>query len=43
LLHARGMLERGYKFENRAMDEDLLTWCEENGIPDISFTVGADQ
>jgi hypothetical protein len=32
LLHARGMLERWYEFENRAMDEALLTWCEENGI-----------
>ena len=32
LLHARGMLERWYEFENRAMDEALLAWCEENGI-----------
>jgi hypothetical protein len=28
LLHARGMLERWYEFENRAMDEALLAWCE---------------
>jgi hypothetical protein len=32
LLHARGMLEQWYEFENRAMEEALLAWCEENGI-----------
>jgi hypothetical protein len=35
LLHARGMLERWYEFENRAMEEALLTWCEENGIQPV--------
>jgi len=32
LLHARGMLEQWYEFENRATEEALLAWCEENGI-----------
>jgi hypothetical protein len=32
LLHARGVLERWYEFENRATEEALLAWCEENGI-----------
>jgi hypothetical protein len=36
LLHARGMLERWYEFENRAMEEALLAWCEENGIQPIA-------
>jgi len=35
LLHARGMLERWYEFENRAMEEALLAWCEENGIQPV--------
>src|SRR6516165_5398334 len=35
LLHARGVLERWYEFENRAMEEALLTWCEENGIQPV--------
>ena len=35
LLHARGMLERWYEFENRATEEALLTWCEENGIQPV--------
>jgi len=30
------MLERWYEFENRAMEEALLTWCEENGIQPIA-------
>ena len=32
LLHTRGMLQRWYEFEDRAMEEALLEWCEENGI-----------
>ena len=32
LLHARGMLERWYEFENLATEKALLAWCEENGI-----------
>ena len=32
LLEAHGMLERWYKFENRASDEAVQTWCEEHGI-----------
>lgn len=35
LLHARGMLEQWYEFENRAMEEALLAWCEENGIQPV--------
>jgi len=35
LLHARGMLERWYEFENRATEEALLAWCEENGIQPV--------
>ena len=35
LLHARGMLEQWYAFENRAMEEALLAWCEENGIQPV--------
>jgi hypothetical protein len=35
LLHARGMLEQWYDFENRAMEEALLAWCEENGIQPV--------
>ena len=35
LLHARGMLEQWYAFENRAMEETLLAWCEENGIQPV--------
>ena len=26
------MLERRYEFEDRATEQDLRTWCEENGI-----------
>jgi hypothetical protein len=29
------MLERWYEFENRAMAEALLAWCEENGIQPV--------
>ena len=32
LLNSRGMLERWYEFENRATEQALRTWCEENGI-----------
>jgi len=32
LLHARGMLQPWYEFEDRAMEKALLAWCEENGI-----------
>lgn len=32
LLHTRGMLERWYEFEERATEEALVAWCEENGI-----------
>jgi hypothetical protein len=32
LLLARGMLERWYDYENRATEEALLAWCEENGV-----------
>lgn len=32
LLHARGTLQRWYDFENRATEQALLAWCEENGI-----------
>jgi hypothetical protein len=35
LLHARGMLEQWYAFENRAMEEALLAWCEENDIQPV--------
>jgi hypothetical protein len=35
LLHARGMLERWYEFENRATEVALLAWCEENGIQPV--------
>jgi hypothetical protein len=35
LLHARGMLEQWYEFENRATEEALLAWCEENGIQPV--------
>ena len=35
LLHARGMLEQWYAFENRAMEKALLAWCEENGIQPV--------
>jgi len=35
LLHAHGMLERWYEFENGAMEEALLAWCEENGIQPV--------
>ena len=35
LLHARGMLERWFEFENRAMEEALLAWCEKNGIKPV--------
>ncbi|MGA3401768.1 MAG: hypothetical protein ABSC95_21355 [Acetobacteraceae bacterium] len=32
LLQRRHMLERWYEFENRATQQALLAWCEENGI-----------
>jgi hypothetical protein len=32
LLHARGLLDRWYEFENHATDEALCAWCDENGI-----------
>ena len=32
LLNTRGKLERWYNFENRATEEALREWCEENGI-----------
>jgi hypothetical protein len=32
LLRTRGMLERWYEFEERATDEALRAWAEENGI-----------
>src|SRR6516162_9037459 len=35
LLHARGMVEQWYEFENRATEEALLAWCEENGIQPV--------
>jgi len=35
LLHARGMLERWYEFENGAMEKALLAWCEANGIQSV--------
>ena len=35
LLHARGMLEQWYEFENRAMEGALLAWCKENGIQPV--------
>ena len=35
LLHARGMLEQWYEFENRATEEALLAWCEENSIQPV--------
>jgi Uncharacterised protein family (UPF0158) len=35
LLHARGMLEQWYAFENRAMEEALLARCAENGIQPV--------
>ncbi len=35
LLQARGMLDNRYEFENRAMEEALLAWCEENGIQPV--------
>jgi Uncharacterised protein family (UPF0158) len=35
LLHMRGMLQRWYEFENRATEEALLAWCEENGIQPV--------
>ena len=35
LLHARGMLEQWYEFENHATEEALLAWCEENGIQPV--------
>jgi hypothetical protein len=35
LLHARDLLERWYEFENRALEEALLAWCEENGIQPV--------
>src|ERR1700730_13931274 len=35
LLQAHGMLERWYEFENRAMEDALLAWCEENGIQPV--------
>jgi len=35
LLHARGMLEQWYAFENHSMEEALLAWCEENGIQPV--------
>jgi Uncharacterised protein family (UPF0158) len=35
LLHARRTLEQWYELENRAMEEALLAWCEENGIQPV--------
>jgi ribosomal protein S18 acetylase RimI-like enzyme len=32
LLHERGMLQRWYDYENRATEEALVAWCEENDI-----------
>jgi len=32
LLHTRDKLQRWYEFEDRATEEALLAWCEENGI-----------
>lgn len=32
LLDTRGMLQRWYEFEDRATEEALAGWCEENGI-----------
>jgi Uncharacterised protein family (UPF0158) len=38
LLHARGALERWYEYEDRASEEALLRWCEENGIQLVGGT-----
>ena len=35
----RGILEQWYEFENRAMEEALLAWCEENGIQPVAVMV----
>lgn len=35
LLHARGMLQQWYEFENRTTEEALLAWCDENGIQPV--------
>ncbi|MDO9232650.1 MAG: hypothetical protein Q8N02_10315 [Methylotenera sp.] len=32
LLEERGRLKAWYAFENNAIDEELLNWCEENSI-----------
>ncbi len=32
LLDKRGMLQRWYEFEDRATEQALGAWCEENGI-----------
>ena len=40
LLHARGLLERWYDFENRATEQALVEWCEENGIRLVSNETG---
>ena len=36
LLHARGILQPWYEFEDRAMEKALLAWCEENGIRPVA-------
>jgi len=35
LLDASGKLDRWYEYEERAMEEALLGWCEENGIQPV--------
>ena len=30
---------KSYEFENRAMEEVLLAWCEENGIQPVAVMV----
>jgi len=44
LLHARGMLEKWYAFEDRATEEALRAWCKDVGIqlsdPPIASATG---
>ncbi len=39
LLHARGMLQKWYEFENLETEKALLDWCEENDIQLIKLIV----
>jgi len=36
LLATRGLLQQWYETENRATEEALLAWCEENGVQPVS-------